>query len=506
MKHDILVEMKNVSKFFPGVVANDKVNVSFHAGEIHALLGENGAGKSTLMSILTGLYQPDEGEIFLRGKKVTFRSPKDAISAGVGIVHQHFKLISSFTVEENLVLTENSPWKLQLKEMRSKISELQNEFGLKIDFSSRIWQLSVGEQQKVEILKMLVRGSDVLILDEPTAVLTPQETQELFATLKYMAAKGKAVIIITHKMHEVMQVADRITVLRGGKSVHHTLKNATNETTLTKMMVGKEVILHQTKLTRQSFGDNILCLNNVSALNDKGLVGLNNLSLNIRAGEILGIAGVAGNGQKELAEVISGIRNTTSGEITVCSTTLTGSKPKDYIASGVSLIPEDRLGMGLVPALDAIDNCLLKNYRSKEWGSLLLKPKKVAENAAHLVNKFDVKIPSLKVPVRMMSGGNLQRLLLAREISGQPKLIVAVYPVRGLDIKATDDVHQLLLKQRAAGCAILLISEELEELLAMSDRIAVLYNGEIVGTLSQEEATPEKLGLLMTGQRKEASA
>ena len=506
MHNKILVEMKNVSKFFPGVIANDKVNVAFYAGEIHALLGENGAGKSTLMSILTGLYRPDEGEIFLRGGKTVFRSPKDAINSGIGIVHQHFKLIPSFTVEENLALSENYSWNLDFKSLREKISEIRKEFGLNIDLGARVWQLSVGEQQKVEILKMLVRGSDVLILDEPTAVLTPQETGELFATLKYMTQKGKAVVVITHKMQEVMDIADRITVLRGGKAVYESLKTATNEATLTTMMVGQEVILHQTRLSKHTLGEEILKVENITVLNDKGIAGIKSVSLDIRAGEILGIAGVAGNGQKELTEAISGIRNITSGNITISGNKLTNAKPKDFIANGVSLIPEDRLGMGLVPALDAIDNFLLKSYHSKQWGRFFLRPKLAAKHASLLINKFGIKTPSIYTPVRMLSGGNLQRMLLAREISGKPKLIVAVYPVRGLDIKATDEIHKLLLGQRLSGCAILLVSEDLEELLAMCDRIAVIFNGEISGIIPHEEATLEKLATLMSGQAREVSA
>ena len=321
-----------------------------------------------------------------------------------------------------------------------------------------------------------------------------------------MAAKGKAVILITHKMHEVMQIADRITVLRGGKAVYNSPRMGTTEPILTRMMVGQEVILHQTKLTKHTYGQEIIKLENVSALNDKGLLGIKDITLSLREGEILGIAGVAGNGQKELAEVVAGIRKVVNGDISIVDERLTGAKPKAFIEAGISLIPEDRLGMGLVPALGSVDNALLKNYRSAQWGRFFLSPKLIKNNAALLINKFGVKTPSLATPVRMMSGGNLQRLLLAREISGKPKLIIAVYPVRGLDIKATDEVHKLLLGQRMAGCAIILISEDLEELLAMSDVISVLYNGKIAGTVTHDEATPEKLAGLMTGQKKEVSA
>ncbi|GEA18728.1 MAG: ral nucleoside transport system ATP-binding protein [Moorella sp. (in: firmicutes)] len=501
-----LVEMRGITKVFPGVVANDGVNLSIQAGEIHALLGENGAGKSTLMSILTGLYRPDGGEIYIDGQRVNFRSPRDAIAAGIGMVHQHFRLVAPFTVTENVALGLKGGLRLNLNKLAGEIAALSKEYGLQVDPQARIWQLSVGEQQRVEIIKLLYRHARVLILDEPTAVLTPQEARDLYQTLKKMAARGCAVIFITHKLQEVMDAADTITILRGGKTVATVKKSETNEKELARMMVGREILWQVSKPAGRK-GDKVLEIKNLKALNDKGLPALKGINLAVYAGEILGIAGVAGNGQRELAEVIAGLRPCQEGTITVAGQELGQCDPCRVINAGVGYIPEDRLGMGLVPNLGAVDNLLLKEYRHPRWGRAFLNRQAAREWARELVERFQVKTAGLNAPVKMMSGGNLQRLLLAREISNRPRLLVAVYPARGLDVGATETVHRLLLEQRAAGTAILLISEDLEELFRLADRIAVMYEGEITGLMAAGEARIEELGLMMAGaKRMEVSA
>ncbi|MGI6284747.1 ABC transporter ATP-binding protein [Neomoorella humiferrea] len=496
-----LIEMRGITKVFPGVVANDGVNLTVRAGEIHALLGENGAGKSTLMSILTGLYRPDGGEIYIDGQRVNFRSPRDAIAAGIGMVHQHFRLVAPFTVTENVALGLKGGFRLNLNRLAEEIAALSKEYGLQVDPQARIWQLSVGEQQRVEIIKLLYRHARVLILDEPTAVLTPQEARDLYRTLKKMAARGCAVIFITHKLQEVMDAADTITILRGGKTIATVKKSETNEKELARMMVGREILWQIDKLAARK-GDKILEIKNLKAFNDKGLPALKGVNLTVHAGEILGIAGVAGNGQRELAEVIAGLRPFHEGTVIIAGEELDRCDPCRAINAGVSYIPEDRLGMGLVPNMGAVDNLLLKEYRHPRWGRTLLDRRAARRWAKELVERFQVKTAGLDAPVKLMSGGNLQRLLLAREISSRPRLLVAVYPARGLDIGATETIHRLLLEQRAAGTAVLLISEDLEELFRLADRIAVIYEGEIMGLMAVEEADVEEIGLMMAGAKR----
>lgn len=501
-----LVNMKSVTKKFPGVIANQDVDFELRAGEIHALLGENGAGKSTLMSILTGLYRPDEGEIYIKDQKVHFTSPRDAIDAGIGMVHQHFRLVDSFTVAENVIMGSSSEgFLINMSQVEEKLSVFSEEYGLKILPKTKIWQLSVGEQQRVEIIKMLYRGAEILILDEPTAVLTPQESRELFATLRRMAERGKGVIVITHKLQEVMENADRITVLRDGKFVNTYLAKQISAQELTMAMVGRDVPFAD-NLPESDKGDILLQLKDVTAIGDRGQKALKDVNLHVRSGEIMGIAGVAGNGQKELAEVIAGLRSISSGQLAIHGKDFTGQKARQMVDAGVSLIPEDRLGTGLVGSLDALNNSILKNYRSKNVGkSWFINWKKVREYTEELIKSYDIKLASTDSPVKMLSGGNLQKLLLAREISNNPEIIVAVYPVRGLDIGAIETVRNILLEQRAAGKAILLISEELEELFALSDRIAVIHEGEIMGVVSRDNFDLEQIGLMMAGERKEGS-
>jgi len=498
MGHRIMVKMEGITKKFPGVTANKDVNLEIRAGEIHALLGENGAGKSTLMNILTGLYKADEGRVMIKDTPVNFKSPKDAIAMGIGMVHQHFRLVGPLSVAENVILgsTAASFWLNKAKIFKS-IQEISKTYGLEVDPKAKIWQLSVGEQQRVEIIKILYRGSDILILDEPTAVLTPQESRDLFATLRKMADSGKAVIVITHKMQEVMDMADRVTVLRNGKTIATLEKQRTNKEELAQLMVGHDILEDRSqKVPHKSIP--IIKLENIRALNDKGLPGLTDINLQINAGEIVGVAGVAGNGQRELVEVMTGLRKVTQGKILINGQDYTGLPPKKFIEAGISHVPEDRLGMGLVPNLSAVDNVMLKKYRDQGSG-WFLKYAPVRKETAAMVEEFNVKLSSLDNPVKLMSGGNLQKLLLAREISTRPRLIAAVYPVRGLDIGATETVRSLLLAQRNAGAGVLLISEDLDEILQLSDRIIVLFEGKIMGETTPLTTTKENLGFLMTG-------
>lgn len=495
-----LVEMINITKRFPGVIANNKVNFSIRRGEIHVLLGENGSGKSTLMSILSGLYRPDEGEIMVRGIKMVFRSPGNAISAGIGMVHQHFKLIDSFSVAENIILGDvRTPTVLNIKNIEENLALLSQRYGLYINPSSMVWQLSVGEKQRVEIVKMLYRGSQVLILDEPTAVLTPQETEAFFKNIKLMAQAGRGIVVITHKLHEVMEIADRVTVLRKGEAVATLERGQYNQHDLALLMVGQNIV--RTKREKSPPAEqNVLELKEVSCLNDLGRPGLKNLSFAVRRGEIFGIAGVAGNGQRELAEVITGLRRSNDGKIVINGTEITNLSPRRIIDHGVALVPEDRLDTGLVPNMNAVDNFLLKVYRKGGWNQgPFINHRKAALWVKRLIDRFEIKMSSLDAPVKVMSGGNLQKLLLAREITSQPELLIAVYPVRGLDIKATEAIHQLLLEQREKGVAILLISEDLEEIFKLSDRIGVLCGGSITGIKEAEMTDVEEIGLLMMG-------
>jgi len=499
------VRMTGIIKRFPGVLANDQVDLTVYPGEIHALLGENGAGKSTLMSILFGIYRPDEGEIEVHGRRVRLNSPRDAIQHGIGMVHQHFMLIDVQTVAENVTLGLNeSRFLLNLAQTKRRIVELAQRYGMQVDPDARIWQLSVGEQQRVEILKMLYRGADVLILDEPTAVLTPQESRDLFITLRRMAAEGHAVIFITHKLDEVMAISDRITVLRSGRVVSTVRTCDTNKEELARMMVGRPILFHVDKPPVQQ-GEVVLTVQGLQAANDKRLPALQGVSFAIRQGEILGIAGVAGNGQRELAEVITGLRHASRGCVRIRGREVTNATPWRIIKQRVSHIPEDRLGVGLVPNLPVSDNIILKDYHEPKFsrGPFLDRPS-IRRFVDQLIRLFEIATPNPETPVKLLSGGNLQRTILARETASVPDLLVAVHPTRGLDVGATESVHKLLLEQRSKRAAILLISEDLHELLALSDRIAVLYEGEIMGVLPAQNADVEKLGLMMAGALREA--
>lgn len=500
------VEMKAITKQFPGVLANDNVDFQLRQGEIHALLGENGAGKSTLMNILTGLYRPDSGQVFIDGEAVNFGSPKDAIEHGIGMVHQHFMLVPTQTVTENILLGLSQPgFLVNLRQYDSVISDLGQQYGLHVDPRAKIWQLSVGEQQRVEILKMLYRGADVLIMDEPTAVLAPQEIEELFNTLRSMTQEGKSIVFISHKLDEVVAIADRTTVLRKGKVTASGVPiGQTNKSELAQLMVGREVLFRVDRIEQEA-GEMVLEVENLHALNDKGLPALRGVSLNVRSGEIIGLAGVAGNGQSELAEVVTGLRPMTSGEIRLHEEDLTenrrlrgASKIRYLIDAGISHIPEDRTHVGTAPNLSITDNIIMKDYRHEPIsGRWSIDRTQARHKTESLRDEYDIMVPSIETPARLLSGGNLQRVILAREISCKPELMVAVQPTRGLDVGAIEGVQRLLLEQREAGAAVLLISEELEELLTLCDRIYVIYQGEIMGEVS--EASAEEIGRMMTG-------
>lgn len=500
------VEMRSIVKRFPGVLANDHVDFDLRRGEIHALLGENGAGKSTLMTCLAGLYRPEGGTMLVEGQPVSFNSPRDAMARGIGMIHQHFTLVSSLTVTENILLGLDEPrFFMRLSDYNQRMTDLGERFGLRISPQAKIWQLSVGEQQRVEILKMLYRGVRVLIMDEPTAVLAPQEIEGLIKTLRTMAGEGKSIVFISHKLNEVMHVADRVTVLRLGKVTAAGLRTAeTSIPELAKLMVGRSVIFDLDKKP-QTPGAVVLNIQNVSAENDKGLHALRNVSLTVRAGEIVGVAGVAGNGQRELAEVITGLRKCTAGKIFVNGDDVANHSAFDAIKKGVSHIPEDRTHVGSAPNLSITDNVIMKSYRqaplANGWS---LNYALARKRAVELKSEYSILAPSVETQARLLSGGNLQRAILARELSSKPKLLIAMQPTRGLDVGAIEGVQRLLLAQREAGAAILLASEELEELLALSDRIVVMYGGEIVGDLDLNDlheigGLVTDIGLMMTG-------
>ncbi len=523
MEKRLAVEMHGITKRFAGVVANDGVDFAARFGEVHALIGENGAGKSTLMSILAGLYRPDTGVIRAGGETVHFRSPRDAIARGIGMVYQHFMLVEPFTVAENMLLGKEGQrtW-LETTAVEREISELGRRYGLGVDPRARVWQLSVGEQQRVEILRLLARGARILILDEPTAVLTPQEAAGLIRTLRELAADGLCIIFISHKLEEVLAVADRVTVMRRGRVVASVEAMKTTRHELARLMVGRELaafVEHEGEGPKEGTGPRegtgpsptgrvgsvagppvVLELAGVGAMGDRGVPALADISLQVRAGEILGVAGVAGNGQRELEQVVTGLRVATAGTVRIAGRDMTNRSPADIAAAGVAHIPEDRLADGLIPGMDLAGNAILREYRRPPLArGPFLMPRAIAAFADRLLRDYDVKAPSRHVKLRTLSGGNQQKLLLGRELSGAPKLIVAVHPTRGVDVGATEAIHGLLRAQRARGAAILLISEDLDELLALSDRIAVLFSGRIVGTLPASEATPERVGFLMAG-------
>jgi len=500
------VAMRGITKRFPGVIANDDVSFEVGVGEVHALLGENGAGKTTLMNVLTGLYRPDAGEIEIGGRRVELHSPRDAIEAGIGMVHQHFRLVDTLTVADNLALgSRRGPFVLRRRAAAREVELLGEALQMPVDPDAKVWQLSVGEQQRVEIMKAVRSGSRVLVLDEPTAVLTPQEAQALFATLRVMAAEGHSVIVITHKLHEVIAVADRVTVLRGGHSIGTVTTAEATTRSLAAMMVGRDVELGMRRERAGPIGEVVLRAEGLSAAGDRGVEALRNVSLLVNAGEVLGIAGVAGNGQRELAEAVTGLRPLTSGRISVAGRSFRDGDPRSAIRAGIAHIPEDRLHTGVAPSLSVASNTALKAYRAQPLSTgPFLRLRRIAARARELIDRYDVKTPGPDTPARRLSGGNLQKVVLAREFSGEPKVLVAAGPTRGLDVGAIETVHAYLRSAAADGVAVLLLSEDLDEVLTLSDRIAVMYEGAIVGEVDAADATVEELGLLMAGVQSEA--
>jgi ABC-type uncharacterized transport system ATPase subunit len=499
------VELRGVTKRFPGVLANDRVDFDVHAGEVHALLGENGAGKSTLMKVLYGMYAPDEGEIWINGQRADIASPTDAIEHGIGMIHQHFMLVESLTVAENVALglpSSRGPL-TDLDRVTKRIKDLEEAYGLRVDPDDYIWQLAVGQKQRVEILKALYRGADLLILDEPTAVLTPQEVDEFFATLRQMTEEGHAIIFISHKLHEVLAICDRVTVLRDGRRVDSCDIEGCTKASLAEMMVGREVTMKPYRVELEP-GEARLVLKNLHALSDRETPALRGVDLAVHSGEILGLAGVSGNGQRELAEVITGLRPLTDGQVFLDGQDLTALKPGARTDLGIAYIPEERMKDGMIQEFSVAENLILRDHYKEpfsRWGVLFLRI--IAEYADKLIQAFRVKTPSRETPAKNLSGGNIQKVVLARELSRRPHVLVAAQPTRGVDIGATEYVHAQLLEQREKGIAILLISEDLDEVMALSDRIAVIYEGHIMGIVDGAVATPEQLGLLMAGVREE---
>lgn len=499
----LAVQLSEVWKTFPGVVANAGVELSVRPRTIHALLGENGAGKSTLMNILAGVYRPDRGELKLHGRAHQFRNPADALSAGIGMVHQEFRLIPSFSVAENVVLG-SAPSVIKTRQIETEVAAMADKFGLRVDPAQPLWQLSMGERQKVEILKVLWRDAQVLILDEPTTVLTPGEVDELGEILRRMADDGRCIIFISHKLHEVSEICDEATVLRQGKTVASSLDMATTASTeLARLMVGAS----PTTLDRPAaatVGVPLLELKELSARGDRGIDAFFDISFQIHSGEIVGIAGVAGNGQRELADVIAGLRPPTRGSVIMNDADMTTASPRQRFLSGLGYIPEDRLGVGLAPRLSITDNAILRVYRQQRRGPFIVAAKALSY-CKDIVERFRVRASDLDGPIAALSGGNLQRLLVGRELDSQPSVVVAAQPTRGLDVQGVKAIQDLLLERRNAGAAVLMISEDLDELLALTDRLLVMEGGTIRGEFDPRTASRQEVGLAMLADTKAVS-
>jgi general nucleoside transport system ATP-binding protein len=495
-----ILRMKGITKRFPGVTANDNVNLDLKAGEVLALLGENGAGKSSLMNVLVGLYRPDEGTIEVRGQQTAIHSPADADVLGIGMIHQEFMLVETMSVAENIILGMKAlPSVPDLSKISKRIVEISDRYNLKVDPNANIWQLSVGERQRVEILKLIYRGAEILILDEPTAVLTPQESKELNRVIQQMTGEGKSAIFITHKMDEVMNFSDKVCVLQQGKLIATKATSETNPRELACLMVGKEVLF---QLDKKPFnpGKEVLSVKNLSALDTKGHLALKQVSFNVHQNEVFGIAGVAGNGQKELVEAITGLHKTTEGTIKVDQIDHTNKSPICFIKSGISHIPADRLKFGVSGTMQVAENLIMKNYRMYPTTRKgLLNVGAIKNFATKMIDRFNISTPSQETHVKFLSGGNIQKTILAREIDSCRNLLIAAYPSRGLDVGATEAVRTRILEQRDQDKAVLLVSEELEELLTVADRIAVMFEGKIMGIVDANNTTIEALGLMMAG-------
>ncbi len=501
MSTELALEIRNITKRFPGVLANDSVNLKLVKGEIHALLGENGAGKSTLMNVLYGLYQPDEGEIYVDGERVEIHDPNDAIAHGIGMVHQHFMLVPVFSVAENIMLgsEETKGMSLDIGMAREKIRSLSYEYGLQVDPDAIVEDLPVGLQQRVEIVKALYRDARILVLDEPTAVLTPQEAQDLFKVMHQLTSRGVSIIFITHKLKEVLAVANAVTVMRRGRVVDSVNPQGMNERSLAAMMVGRDVLLRVEK-EKAKPGGKVLSVKNLTILDERGVPVIRNFSLDVNAGEILGIAGVQGNGQTELAEVLTGLRRATSGTITLDGQNVPLENPRYLFEHGMAHVPEDRHKHGLVLAYDLVDNIALNTYYKPPFAKGFQRDLDSAlDRTVELIEQYDVRTPGPNVNASTLSGGNQQKVIIARELSRPIKLLIVNQPTRGLDVGSIEFIHRRIVEERDKGVAVLLISAELDEILGLADRIAVMFHGQIVATMPAEEATREKLGLLMAG-------
>lgn len=503
---EYVIEMLNIRKEFPGIVANDNITLQVKPGEIHALLGENGAGKSTLMNVLFGLYQPEKGEIKVKGKSVKITDPNVANDLGIGMVHQHFMLVETFTVTENIILGSEprKNGKVDLKKAEKDVQELSERYGLKVDPRAKIQDISVGMQQRVEILKTLYRGADILILDEPTAVLTPQEIKELTQIMKSLIKEGKSIILITHKLKEIMESCDRCTVIRKGVGIGTVNVSDTNVTELASLMVGREVNF-QTEKEPAEPKDTVLSMSDLKVKDSRGVEMVKGLNLNLRAGEIVGIAGVDGNGQTELIEAITGLRKVESGTIELKGKNITNMTPRKVTESGVSHIPQDRHKYGLVLDFPIGENMVLQTYYQKPFSNSMgvLNFKEIYNKAKSLIEEFDVRTPSEHTLARALSGGNQQKAIIAREVDRSPELLIAAQPTRGLDVGAIEFIHKRLIDERDKGRAVLLLSFELDEIMNVSDRIAVMFDGQIVAELTPQETDEQELGLLMAGSKKQ---
>jgi ABC-type uncharacterized transport system ATPase subunit len=503
----IVLEAKGITKQFPGVLANDNVNFDLRKGEIHALLGENGAGKSTLMNLLYGLHNPDKGEISVNGKLATILSPNDSIALGIGMVHQHFMLIPVFTVAENVMLGDETVknGSLDRNAVAAKITEISKQYGLDVDPDALVGPLPVGIQQRVEIVKTLYRNAEIVILDEPTAVLTPQEADDLFRIMRDLTERGVSIIFITHKLKEVLAVADRITVMRAGRVINTVVPSETDSAQLANMMVGRQVILTVNKKDHEPT-EEILKVEGFSARDQRNLETVHNVSFSVRGGEVLGIAGVQGNGQTELSEALTGLRHPTAGKVFISGHDVTGKSPRVMTETGLAHIPEDRQRHGLVLSYSVADNMALCDYYHPPFSQRgVIQPKALDENARKLISAFDVRTPSAFVNAGKLSGGNQQKVIVARELSRNVKLVIANQPTRGLDVGSIEYIHSEIIKMRDRGVAVLLISAELDEIMALSDRIAVMYRGQIVAVVEAKKATREQLGLWMAGAHVETA-
>jgi ABC-type uncharacterized transport system ATPase subunit len=494
-----VVQMRGVTKRFLEVTANDAIDFTLFRGEICALLGENGAGKTTLMNILFGYYAADEGEILIKGEKAVLASPRDAIARGVGMIHQHFTLVPSQSVLENIIIGSAAGLFLDMKAAREALLRLQQRFGLQVDPDSRVWTLSVGEQQKVEILKALYREVDILIMDEPTAVLAPVEVGDLFKTLRALVAEGRSVVFISHKLNEVMEISDRILVLRRGRLVAEKKTAATTTQELVKEMVGRD-LLERIEKKPLKLGETVLEIRGLSVLDDKGLEAVKNLDLEVRSREILGIAGVSGNGQTELSEALFGIRVPSAGTISIQGEPLAPGSPVAAVDAGMARIPEDRIETGLLMDLSVEENLILENHTGREFQQRgLLRFPAIHRYSEELIERFSILAAGRDAKVKSLSGGNLQKVILARELSGRTVLVTASQPTRGLDVGAMEYIHQRLLAEKERGSAVILISEDLDEIFAISDRVIVMYEGRIMGDVETAQAVREQIGLWMTG-------